>query len=234
MAQTGTEKKKSIKVYVTRLTEWRTFWPYYLQWPCTFVIFIEKLLVTRCWVISLSSPGIKNLSWIYLSLHMVFITLSKKRSYASFCSLITVNITKMFPKWFYAHKDCRQQFAQCYCIKTYCAVRMRNLVCLMLELLFFYLLCVIMFEPDCILIGSCACGCPNKAEFSRDSHTKSLWGTPAMTKQKVQNESATTKYLLDVRSVTNICIRYICNGYHSESCKPVTPVRCVSYYSNII
>jgi hypothetical protein len=31
MAQTGTEKKKSIKVYVTRLTEWRTFWPYYLQ-----------------------------------------------------------------------------------------------------------------------------------------------------------------------------------------------------------
>jgi hypothetical protein len=73
---------------------------------------------------------------------------------------------------------------------------MRNLVCLMLELLFFYLLCVIMFEPDCILIGSCACGCPNKTEFSRDSHTKSLWGTPAMTKQKVQNASATTKYLL--------------------------------------
>jgi hypothetical protein len=64
-----------------------------------------------------------------------------------------------------------QQFTPCYCIIEHRTVRILNFVCLILELLMLYLLCVITFKTDCISICSCACGCPNKGIFQIISHT---------------------------------------------------------------
>jgi hypothetical protein len=41
-----------------------------------------------------------------------------------------------------------------------------------------------------------------------------------------------SKYSLDVYGVTNFCFCCICDKYRLESCKPVTLVLCVLYYSN--
>jgi hypothetical protein len=46
--------------------------------------------------------------------------------------------------------------AQFYCITEHYAGRMCNFVCLMLQLSLLFFLCVVMFETDYIMIGSCA------------------------------------------------------------------------------
>lgn len=59
----------SMKVHITKLTQWCTFWLYYLQWTSAFIVFIKKFLTVKCWVISQSFLGMKNLQK-FLILHI--------------------------------------------------------------------------------------------------------------------------------------------------------------------
>jgi hypothetical protein len=128
------------------------------------IVFVEKLLVVKCWIINLSSLGINNFQ--KLPSHMVLTALPKKSLCASFCcfpDLVAVT-KKRFTKFFRTGiKHCWQQVTHCCCIIACRTVRIHNFVCHVLELLFF-LLCV-MFATDCISFGSCARGCPIKVEF---------------------------------------------------------------------
>jgi hypothetical protein len=130
-------------------------------------LFHRETSCVKCWVISLPSPGIKNLQKL-IFLHITFVTLSKNICMPHSAAFLIVTMTNHLQNsYMQTDKHHRQQFTQCYCVIPKCTLRMHNIVCLMLELLLLFLPCVIIFTNDCILIGSCSWGCTNKAVFSK-------------------------------------------------------------------
>jgi len=112
--------------------------------------------------------------------------------------------------------------AEFYCITEHYAGRMCNFVCLMLQLSLLFLLCVVMFAADCILIGSCACGCSIKLEFSKLSCTHSLWGAAVMAEVKTAKCKCIKQIF--VSCLLYFYFRCICDECHLEFCKPVSLV----------